>query len=43
MWDLGVVPQQAASILYKDNDGCTAMANAQKPTSRTRHMDNLNG
>jgi hypothetical protein len=38
MWDLGV-PQQAASILYEDNDGCTAMANAQKPTSRTRHMD----
>jgi hypothetical protein len=38
MWDLGV-PQQAASILYEDNDGCTTMANAQKPTSRTRHMD----
>ena len=33
------MPQQAASILYEDNDGCTAMANAQKPTSRTRHMD----
>ena len=38
MWDLNI-PQQAASILYEDNDGCTAMANAQKPTSRTRHMD----
>ena len=38
LWDLNI-PQQAASILYEDNDGCTAMANAQKPTSRTRHMD----
>ena len=38
LWDLDV-PQQAATILYEDNDGCTAMANAQKPTSRTRHMD----
>ncbi len=26
-------------MLYEDNDACTAMANAQKPTSRTRHMD----
>jgi acetyl-CoA carboxylase alpha subunit len=42
MWDLGV-PQQAASILYKDNDGCTAIANAQKATSRTIHMDIPNG
>ena len=32
-------PQEAASRLYEDNDACTAMANAQKPTSRTRHMD----
>eukprot|EP00804_Cyclotella_cryptica_P008366 CCRYP_018322-RB/>CCRYP_018322-RB protein AED:0.58 eAED:0.58 QI:0/-1/0/1/-1/0/1/0/159 len=38
MWDLGI-PQQAATILYEDNDACTAMANAQKPTTRTRHMD----
>ena len=38
MWDLGI-PQQAATILYEDNDACTAMANAQKPTSQTRHMD----
>jgi hypothetical protein len=38
LWDLGV-PQLAASILYKDNDACIAMANAQKPTNRTRHMD----
>jgi hypothetical protein len=38
MYDLGI-PQQAASIIYEDNDGATAMANAQKPTTRTRHMD----
>jgi hypothetical protein len=38
LWDLNV-PQEAASRLYEDNDACTAMANAQKPTSRTRHMD----
>ena len=38
LWDLGV-PQEAATILYEDNDACTAMANAQKPTTRTRHMD----
>jgi hypothetical protein len=31
LWDLGV-PQEAATLLYKDNDGCTAMGNAQKPT-----------
>jgi hypothetical protein len=38
MWDLGI-PQEAATILYEDNDGATAMANAGKPTSRTRHID----
>ena len=38
LWDLGV-PQHAASVMYEDNDACTAMAMAQKPTSRTRHMD----
>jgi hypothetical protein len=38
MYDLGI-PQQAASIIYEDNDGATAMANEQKPTPRTRHMD----
>ncbi len=38
MWDLGV-PQCSATVLYEDNDTATAMANAQKPTSRTRHMD----
>jgi hypothetical protein len=42
VYDLGIdlgIPQQAASIIYDDNNGCTAMANAQKPTTRTRHMD----
>ena len=28
-----------ASILYEDNDACTFMAMAQKPTPRTWHMD----
>jgi hypothetical protein len=36
--DLGI-PQQAASVLFEDNDACTAMVNALKPTTRTRHMD----
>ena len=38
LWDLGI-PQHAASVLYEDNDSCTAMAMAQKPTTCTRHMD----
>jgi hypothetical protein len=38
MWDLDT-PQEAATLLYEDNDACTAMANAQKPTPRTCHMD----
>jgi hypothetical protein len=38
LWDLGV-PQLAASILYEDNDACIVLANAQKPTTQTRHMD----
>ncbi|KAL7501760.1 hypothetical protein ACHAXN_000015, partial [Cyclotella atomus] len=37
MYDLGI-PQQTASIIYEDNAGATAMANAQKPTTRTGHM-----
>jgi hypothetical protein len=32
LWDLDI-PQEAATIAYKDNDGCTAMGNAQKPTA----------
>jgi hypothetical protein len=38
LYDLDI-PQQAASLIHEDNDGATAMANAQKPTTRTRHMD----
>jgi len=38
LWDLNI-PQEAATVLYEDNDACTAMGNAQKPTPRTRHMD----
>ena len=38
LWDLNV-PQEAATVLYEDNDACTAMGIAQKPTSRTRHID----
>ena len=38
MWDLGI-PQCASTVLYEDNDAATAMANAQKPTPRARHMD----
>jgi hypothetical protein len=25
--------------MYEDNDACTALGNAQKPTPRTRHID----
>ncbi len=38
LWDLGI-PQEAATLMYEDNYACTAMGNAQKPTSRTRHME----
>jgi hypothetical protein len=38
LWDLGI-PQEAATLLYEDNNACTAMANAQKPTPQTCHMD----
>ena len=38
MWDLGI-PQHADTLIYEDNDACTAMANAQKPTPRTHHID----
>jgi hypothetical protein len=38
LWDLGI-PQEATMVLYEDNDACTAMGNAQKPTLRTQHMD----
>jgi hypothetical protein len=38
MWDLNI-PQDAASKLYKDNNACTAMANAQKLMTHTQHMN----
>ena len=38
IWDLGL-PQHAASMIYEDNDACTAMTNAQKPTPRTHPID----
>ena len=38
LWDLGV-PQCAATVGYEDNDACTFMAMAQKPTPRIRHID----
>lgn len=38
LWELDI-PQEVATVAYDDNDGCTSMANAQKPTPRTRHID----
>ncbi|KAL7521208.1 hypothetical protein ACHAWF_000287, partial [Thalassiosira exigua] len=38
MYDLGI-PQGAASLLYEDNDACTAIGNTQNPTNRTRHIN----
>ncbi len=38
LWDLDI-PQEAATVAYEDNDGCTSMGNAQEPTPRTRHID----
>jgi hypothetical protein len=38
LWDL-CIPQEAATMLYEDNNGCTAMGNAQKPISCTQHIN----
>jgi hypothetical protein len=38
LWDLDV-PQEAATVLYEDNDATTVMGNEQKPTPCTQHMD----
>jgi hypothetical protein len=38
LWDLDI-PQEAATIAYEDNNGCTAMGNAQKPIAQMRHID----
>ena len=34
-----MVPQDNASILYEDNQGCVCVAESRKPTRRTRHVD----
>jgi hypothetical protein len=31
--------KEAAIVIYVENNGCTAMSNAPKPTSRAQHMD----
>ena len=33
------IPQDSATALFEDNAAAIAMANAQRPTRRTRHMD----
>jgi hypothetical protein len=38
LWDLNI-PQEVATVAYKDNDGCTSMGIAQKPTPCTHHID----
>jgi hypothetical protein len=38
LWDLDI-PQEAATVLYEDNDACTVMGNAQKPTPCTGHIN----
>ena len=38
LWDLKIT-QEAATITYEDNGGCTAMGNTQKPTNRTHHIN----
>ena len=38
LFDLDI-PQLAASLIFEDNEATTLLANAQKPSTRTRHMD----
>jgi hypothetical protein len=38
LWNIKL-PQEAETILYKDNNACIAMAMAQKPTPCMHHMD----
>ncbi len=47
LWDLHV-PQEAATVLFEDNDGCTALGNAQNPplaldTSTLNTSPSVNG
>ena len=37
LWDLDI--QEATTITYEDNNGCTTMGNTQKPTARTCHIN----
>jgi hypothetical protein len=38
LWYLDI-PQEDATVLYEDNDACTAMGNRKKPTPHTWHID----
>ncbi len=38
LWDLNI-PQEVATLLHENNDSCTTMGNAQKPTPHTHHID----
>jgi hypothetical protein len=38
LWYLDI-PQEAATITYEDNNGCTAMGNTQKPTARSHQIN----
>ena len=33
------IPQEAATAIYEDNQGCLFMAAAKKPTKKTRHVE----
>ncbi|KAL7524416.1 hypothetical protein ACHAWF_000941 [Thalassiosira exigua] len=38
LWGVDI-PQEAAKLLYENNDACTAINNAQTPTTHMRHID----
>jgi hypothetical protein len=38
LWGLGI-PQEAATLLYEDNNACTATGNTQKPTPQMQQID----
>ena len=33
------IPQTKATVVYEDNQGCLFMAEARKPTKKTRHVE----
>jgi hypothetical protein len=37
LWDSDI-PQEAATVLYEENDAYTAMGNVQKPAPHTQHI-----